>query len=82
MGASKDSCSVYDDWIKLKKEAKESRNFDYYEWFLNEFQKEMIRLYAKVKKLDVVKLVEGYLSLISKEKRWIVKQKIDDEIPF
>ena len=69
---------VFKEWVKLKKRAIETGDWEMYEWFLREVKKEMGKMYAETSS----KGCEDILKLASCELHKIMIKYKEGKIPF
>lgn len=63
--------SFFEEWLKLKKQTIETKDLEFYTWFLKETRKVMTKLYVEMKRKEVLELIENILKLVRHELCWV-----------
>jgi len=74
--------NLWKDWDGYKKEAVETKDYDFYLLFLRETQVTFTELYSESKMKETIELEESVLKQITHEINWANGKKKEKEIPF
>lgn len=83
---SKINSNIFDefmeDWLSLKKETINTKDYKFYLWYLKEVQVTFSKLYAEAEMQETLDLIESILKQVMYETNWAKNKMREKEIPF